>query len=124
MTITRVVARGKWARVRSMPLGSVLSIKAISKGGLRGDRASATNWGLEGCDANKHDEDSTFVVDTSAVGWMCGCGDALAKAVCAASAVRGKCQRRGPVLCNMKQPYLITKHTKIIKLLKPYSDIG
>ena len=25
------------------------------------------NWGLEGCGANKHDEGSTFVVDTSAV---------------------------------------------------------
>ena len=25
------------------------------------------NWGLEGCDANKHDKDSTFVVETSAV---------------------------------------------------------
>ena len=25
------------------------------------------NWGLEGCGADKHDEDGTFVVDTSTV---------------------------------------------------------
>jgi len=38
----------------------------------------------------------------SAVDWMCGCGEALAKAVWAASAVSGKCQRRGPV--SSRQP--------------------
>ena len=45
-----------------------------------------------GCDAV-----STATYAASAVSEMGACGDALSKTTCAASAVSGKCQRRGPV---------------------------
>ena len=66
-----------------------------SADGARGGSGGVASCG--GCD-----DVSTATCAASAVDWMCGCGEALAKAVWAASAVSGKCQRRGPV--SSRQP--------------------
>ena len=67
-----------------------LGVRLTSADRARGGGGVIDSCG--GCDAV-----STATYAASAVSEMGTCGDALSKTTCAASAVSGKCQRRGPV---------------------------
>ena len=68
----------------------LLGVRLTSADGARGGGGVIDSCG--GCDAVL-----TATYAASAVSGMGTCGDALSKTTCAASAVSGKCQRRGPV---------------------------